>query len=87
MEWQYAAQGQDMRKYPWGNGMDSTKCNCRLDHPTSVKAFPDGASACGVEDMVSNVWQMTNDVYDIGCYYYAIIRGGSYYHLHQACGI
>jgi formylglycine-generating enzyme required for sulfatase activity len=80
MEWQYAAQGTDMRKYPWGNQMDSTKCNYHLHHPTSVRAFPGGASPFGVEDMIGNIWQMTNDVYDIGCYYYAIIRGGSYYH-------
>jgi hypothetical protein len=30
--------------------------------------------------MIGNVWQMTGDVYDNGCYYYRIIRGGSYYH-------
>jgi gamma-glutamyl hercynylcysteine S-oxide synthase len=80
MEWQYAAQGADMRKYPWGNQMDSTRCNFNLNHATSVKSFPRGASPFGVEDMIGNVWQMTNDVYDIGSYYYSIIRGGSYYH-------
>jgi gamma-glutamyl hercynylcysteine S-oxide synthase len=80
MEWQYAAQGTDMRKFPWGNGMDSTKCNYHLNHSTPVMSYPNGASPFGVEDMVGNVWQMTNDVYDIGCYYYTIIRGGSYYY-------
>jgi formylglycine-generating enzyme required for sulfatase activity len=39
-----------------------------------------GASSFGVEDMIGNVWQITNDVYRIGSYYYTIIRGGSYYH-------
>ncbi|MCX6250003.1 MAG: SUMF1/EgtB/PvdO family nonheme iron enzyme [Bacteroidetes bacterium] len=80
IEWQYAAQGIDMRKYPWGNYMDSTRCNYHLNHSTSVFAYPRGASPFGVEDMVGNVWQMTNDMYDIGCYYYNIIRGGSYYY-------
>lgn len=80
MEWQYAAQGTDMRKYPWGNQADSTKCNFNLNHPTSVSAFPGGASPFGVEDLIGNIWQLTNDIYDIGCYYYTIIRGGSYYH-------
>jgi gamma-glutamyl hercynylcysteine S-oxide synthase len=79
-EWQYAAQGTDMRKYPWGNKMDSTKCNFNLNHPTAVDAHPDGASPFGVQDMIGNVWQATNDVYEDGCYYYSIIRGGSYYH-------
>ncbi len=80
IEWQYAAQGADMRKFPWGNSMDSTKCNYNLNHPTPVDAYPSGASPYGVQDMIGNVWQATNDVYDVGCYYYNIIRGGSYYH-------
>jgi gamma-glutamyl hercynylcysteine S-oxide synthase len=79
-EWQYAAQGTDMRKFPWGNKMDSTKCNYKLNHPTSVKTFQQGSSPFGVEDMIGNVWQLTNDIYDIGSYHYAIIKGGSFYH-------
>jgi formylglycine-generating enzyme required for sulfatase activity len=80
MEWQYAAQGNNLRKYPWGNTMDSTKCNYKLNRPTAVDAFPQGASPYGVEDMIGNVWQMTQDIYDVGSYYYRIIRGGSHYH-------
>jgi len=79
-EWQYAAQGTDERKYPWGNQMDSTLCNVGLGKLTSVNEYPDGASPYGVMDLVGNVWQLTNDVYDNGSYYYIIIRGGSYYH-------
>ena len=79
-EWQYGAQGTDMRKYPWGNEMDSTRCNHNLNFPTPVNKFPEGASPFGVCDMVGNVWQMTSDVYDNGSYYFNIIRGGSYYH-------
>jgi formylglycine-generating enzyme required for sulfatase activity len=79
-EWQYAAQGTDMRKYPWGNEMDSTKCNYNLNHPTPVSDYPLGASPFGVKDMIGNVWQLTNDLYDIGSYYFTIIKGGSFYH-------
>ncbi len=32
-----------------------------------------------VEDMVGNVWQMTEDEYANGSYLFAIIRGGSYF--------
>ncbi|MCX6271939.1 MAG: SUMF1/EgtB/PvdO family nonheme iron enzyme, partial [Bacteroidetes bacterium] len=39
MEWQYAAQGNKGWKYPWGNKMDSLKCNFRLNHPTPVDRF------------------------------------------------
>jgi formylglycine-generating enzyme required for sulfatase activity len=79
MEWQYAAQGTDMRKYPWGNEMDSTKCNYKSGHTTSVNSFPEGASPFGVQDMVGNVWQLIDQVYDNGAYYFGLIRGGSYY--------
>ena len=83
-EWQYAAQGTDLRKYPWGNKMDSLKCNYNLNLITPVTKFPEGGSPFGVMDLVGNIWQMTNDVYDNGSYYYNIIRGGSYYHPTQS---
>ncbi len=79
-EWQYAAQGNDLRKYPWGNRMDTTRCNYNLNHTTAVNLFRKGASPFGVMDMVGNVWQITSDVYDNGSYRYNIIRGGSHYH-------
>jgi formylglycine-generating enzyme required for sulfatase activity len=83
-EWQYSAQGNDMRKYPWGNKMDSTRCNFNLNFSTPVSRFANGGSPFKVMDMVGNVWQMTADVYDNGSYYYNIIRGGSYYHPTQS---
>lgn len=83
-EWQYAAQGNDFRRYPWGNTFDSTRCNTRLNHPTPVNAFPSGASPFGVEDMIGNVWQLTADQYENEAYYFTIIRGGSYYHPTQS---
>ena len=83
-EWQYAAQGNDMRTWPWGKGFDSTLCNTNLNHETEVNAFPKGSSPFGIRDMIGNVWQMTNDVYYDGAYYYRIIKGGSYYHPTQS---
>jgi len=79
IEWQYAAQGTDGRKYPWGNSFDSTRCNNGLGHTTAVDRFPSGKSPFGVCDMVGNVWQLTNDVYDNGSYYFVTMRGGSFY--------
>ncbi|MCX6150916.1 MAG: formylglycine-generating enzyme family protein [Ignavibacteriales bacterium] len=79
IEWQYAAQGSDERKWPWGKDFDSTKCNNALGNPTNVDSFPNGKSPFGVMDLVGNVWQLTNDVYDNDSEYFAIIRGGSYY--------
>ena len=55
------------------------RCNYRLNRTSPVRAFPAGGSPFGVQDLVGNVWQMTNDIYFNGSYYYQIIRGGSFY--------
>lgn len=78
-EWQLAAQGPDKRKWPWGNDFHGTFCNNAFDRPTPVDAFFKGQSPYGAMDMVGNVWQMTNDMYFNGTYYFMIIRGGSFY--------
>lgn len=78
-EWQLAAQGNDKRKWPWGNDFHATYCNNSFDRQTPVDAFPKGQSPFGVMDLVGNVWQMTNDIYFNGTSYFGIIRGGSYY--------
>jgi formylglycine-generating enzyme required for sulfatase activity len=78
-EWQLAAQGTDKRMWPWGNEFHGTNCNNAFDRPTPVDAFSKGMSPYGVLDMVGNIWQITNDMYFNGAYYFAVIRGGSYY--------
>jgi iron(II)-dependent oxidoreductase len=78
-EWQLAAQGTDKRLWPWGNEFHGTNCNNAFDRPTPVDAFSKGMSPYGVLDMVGNIWQITNDMYFNGAYYFAVIRGGSYY--------
>jgi formylglycine-generating enzyme required for sulfatase activity len=82
-EWQYAAQGQDGRLYPWGEAEDANKIpkpenGYTLRGPTDVDAFPQGASPFGVMDMTGNVWQWTDEFYDEHTRA-AILRGGSYY--------
>ncbi len=79
-EWQYAAQGRDGRKWPWGSQMDSSRCNVGIGSLTAVDAYPSGASPFGVMDLVGNIWQLTADEYDNGAHYFLIMRGGSYYH-------
>lgn len=80
IEWQYAAQGNDGRLWPWGNEFDSTRCNVGFNELTRVDIHPEGRSPFGVMDIVGNIWQLTNDIYDNGSHYFIIIRGGSYYH-------
>ncbi|MGQ9619733.1 MAG: formylglycine-generating enzyme family protein [Bacteroidales bacterium] len=78
-EWQLAAQGTDGRKWPWGNKFWGTLCNNSFGRLTPVDAFSKGASPYGVMDLVGNIWQMTNDMYSNGNYYFTMIRGGSFF--------
>jgi formylglycine-generating enzyme required for sulfatase activity len=80
LEWQYAAGGNDGRKYPWGNTFDSTRCNNAAGKTTPVDAFPGGASPFGVQDLIGNVWQMIHELYDNGSYRFTLLRGGSHYY-------
>jgi formylglycine-generating enzyme required for sulfatase activity len=59
-QWQRAAQGDDDRKYPWGNDWDSNRCNTEqshIGHTTPVTEYPQGASPYGVLDMIGNVFE------------------------------
>ncbi|MGC2447826.1 MAG: SUMF1/EgtB/PvdO family nonheme iron enzyme, partial [Candidatus Sulfotelmatobacter sp.] len=82
-EWQYAAQGTDGRKYPWGNSWDADKVPAPDKGRTmrgldAVDAHPQGASPFGVMDLVGNVWQWTDEFQDEHTRA-EIVRGGSYY--------
>ena len=82
-EWQYAAQGNDGRLYPWGNSWDSSAVPAvnkerNVLPPADVDAHPLGASPFGVLDLVGNVWQWTEEFVDEHTRS-AILRGGSSY--------
>jgi formylglycine-generating enzyme required for sulfatase activity len=82
-EWQYAAQGDDGRVYPWGNTWDTAAVpvpdsSRAMRGPDPVDAHPSGASPFGVMDLVGNVWQMTDEFVDEHTRA-GILKGGSYY--------
>ena len=82
-EWQYAAQGTDGRLYPWGNSWSAEAVPTpdkgrTLRGPDAVSTHPKGASQFGVEDLVGNVWQWTDEFLDEHTRG-GILRGGSYY--------
>lgn len=79
-EWQYAAQAEDAKRiYPWGNEMDSTKCNPGNGILEPIGKHPQGANPLGIEDLVGSVWQMTNDWYCSGVRSYIMLKGSPYF--------
>lgn len=86
-QWQRAAQGDDGREYPWGNGFDAKRCNVDTRRPTPVTQYPNGASPFGVMDMSGNVceWCLTtwgDDSISLDEGARRVLRGGSWY-VHQ----
>ena len=82
-EWQYAAQGSDGRAYPWGNQWDAMAVpepdtGRSMRGPSDVSMRPRGASPFGVEDLIGNVWQWTDEFADEHTRS-AVLKGGSYY--------
>ena len=79
MEWQYAAEGNHLDIWPWGNDLDSTKTNLGDGQYYAVGQYKNSANLRGLEDLCGMVWQLTNDVYETGSYRYSILKGGSYF--------
>jgi hypothetical protein len=89
-QWQYAAQGDDGRAYPWGNNWDCKKCNnsvkpCDSNVTTPVRQYEGkGDSPFKVVDMAGNVgeWCVTDynhNTHDINSHAeYRVLRGGSW---------
>ncbi len=65
-EWEYAAQYDDERIYPWGNETpDCSRANyddCAGLGTTPVGSYPDAPATLGLSDMAGNVWEWCNDV-------------------------
>lgn len=89
-QWQYAAQGDDGRAFPWGNDWDGARCNNNVDSKGIGKTTPvrtyegKGDSPFGVVDMAGNVseWCLTDyeaktiDIHSDA--HLRVLRGGSW---------
>lgn len=81
-EWQFAAQGADGRKFPWGDNAPRPQdrlCNGEGTGTSPVKQFPAGRSALGIYDLCGNTWEWTESERADGVNRFAILRGGSFY--------
>lgn len=89
-QWQYAAQSDDGRTYPWGRAWKSDLCNCNPGGQRNGKTTPvtkfegKGDSPFGVVDMIGNVFEWcltdfenkTNDIESNSRQ--RVVRGGSW---------
>ncbi|MGD2111264.1 MAG: formylglycine-generating enzyme family protein [Phycisphaerae bacterium] len=73
-EWQMAASWHIksstdiMRRFPWGDAMDNTRCNIwssRFGKTVPVEEYPNGAAPNQVRQLVGNVWEWTDTEYAI----------------------
>jgi formylglycine-generating enzyme required for sulfatase activity len=70
-EWEKAARGTTLRRYPWGDEFDENRCNTRdggPHRPMGVGVFPDCLSPYGLLDMSGSAWEWCEDWYDDGYY-------------------
>ncbi len=76
-EWEYAARGNDGRRYPWGEAKPTAE-KANVGRSWSYKFYKDrlepvgshagAASPFGIHDMAGNVWEWVADWYDAKYY-------------------
>jgi formylglycine-generating enzyme required for sulfatase activity len=65
-EWEFAARGEEGRRFPWGNDEPKeghANFDNRVGQPTPVGIYPLGMTPAGVHDLAGNVWEWCRDWY------------------------
>ena len=63
-EWEYAARGEEGRRYSWGEAEPGDRLanfGGQVGDTTPVGAYPEGATPEGVQDLAGNVWEWCRD--------------------------
>ncbi|WPB76762.1 SUMF1/EgtB/PvdO family nonheme iron enzyme [Archangium violaceum] len=84
LEWERAARGADEREYPHGDVLLPHQANYDETYgkvgasfgPDEVSSHPESRSPFGLDDMVGNVFEWTDSIFQPGR---SAARGGSYY--------
>lgn len=68
-EWEHAARGPDLRRYPWSGGFEPKRANTSdpadgFPKTAPVDAFGEGASPYGLLNVAGNVGEWVADYYD-----------------------
>lgn len=66
--WHIRSSTDMMRRFPWGDAMDSSRCNVwssRLGTTAPVTEYPSGEAPNHVRQLVGNVWEWTDTEYNI----------------------
>ena len=68
-EWEKAARGTEGQLYPWGNEFDPKLANIAraavmMASNVAVGQYEKGRSPYGVYDMIGNVWEWTDSLYE-----------------------
>ena len=79
-EWQYAAAGEDGRRWPWGRRFVPSRVNA-TGGTVPVGSFAADASPFGLHDLCGHVWQWTDDTYTDRVHTFAILKGGSFFRM------
>lgn len=79
-EWQYAAEGPDQNRFPWGDEMRANVCNDgTLGGTAGVMDFPAGRSSFGCYDLCGNIWHWTESERSDDRTRFCILKGGSWF--------
>ena len=61
-EWEYLSTNKGKTKLPWGNEMDSEKCNLNYKKGlVSVEEYKKGNNEEGVQQLIGNIWEWCED--------------------------